>query len=260
MRAVSYADTEVRDIQTPDYRSVVRPYYGKVAELCEGPQTFLVDMPDEGSTIKPHFHDVDQYQVIVRGGGRLGKEKAEPVVFHYADAYTPYGPIIGGKEGVAFYTVRAACAGGYFGMPGSRHLMPGKPGRNIAGKFEINQPLPAQGAATRESLMHTDDGVDVVGLRMGPNAQAEGHPVTAGAQYYLVGTGSLLQDGRELPPLSMLLVEPGEQTPSLKAGPKGAEVLIMQLPRGSERPGSQVRTLAERGLNDFKMPEGMLID
>ena len=260
MQAVTYEETMPVRFQTPDYVNFVRPYFGKVAELCEGPQTFLVDMPTEGSTVKPHFHDVDQYQVIVRGGGKLGKEQAQPIVFHYADAYTPYGPIVAGREGLWFYTIRAGCAGGYFGMPESRHLIKGKPGRNIAGKFEINQPLPAAGGSTRETLIHADEGVEVVGLRMGSNAEADGVALTGGAQYYLVGTGSLVQDGKELPPLSMLLVQPGEQVPRLKAGPKGAEVLIMQLPRGGNRPGSKLGTLAERGLNNYQPPAGMRVE
>lgn len=256
MKAVSYDDTVPQTYQTPDYTNIVRPYFGTVAGLCEGPQTFLVDMPTEGATVKPHFHDVDQYQVIVRGDGRLGREPAEPIVFHYADAYTPYGPIVAGKDGLAFYTIRAGCAGGYFGMPESRQLIKGKPGRNIVGKFAINQPPPAAGASARETLMHADEGVEVVGLRMGANAEADGLALTGGAQYYLVGTGSLLQDGKQLPPLSIILVQPGEQIPRLKAGPEGAEVLIMQLPRSGDRPGSRVGTLAERGIKSYQKQAG----
>ena len=47
--------------------------------------------------------------------------------------------------------------------------------------------------------------------------------------------------------LSLTLVEPGEATPMLTAGADGAEVLLFQMPRASDRPGSDVRKLAEGG-------------
>ena len=261
MEIVSYSDTQQKEIRTKEQHTLVRGYYGKVAALCEGPQVFLVDMPDAGGTIHPHFHDVDQYQVIVRGGGRLGPGTAEPVAFHYADAYTPYGPIIGADDGIAFFTIRAACAGGYFPMPASRHLIKGKPGRNIAGKFDVNQPLPAARESTREVLLEsTADHVAVVGLRMGPHARANGEPTNGGDQYYLVCSGALAHEGREIPPLSMVRVEPGEAPPVLEAGPTGAEILLLQLPMPTGRPGATLKTLAERGLTEVKLPEGITID
>ena len=259
MKAVTFEEARPMTFRTQDFTNIVRPYFGSVGELCEGPQTFLVDMPDEGATVKPHFHDVDQYQVIVRGDGRLGSEPASPIVFHYADAYTPYGPIIAGKDGIAFYTIRAGCAGGYFGMPEARHLIKGKPGRNIVGRFMINQPSPSNGNTVDELLMQADEGVLVIGRRMGPHAESPGIPLTGGAQYYLVGTGSLWDGDRCLPPLSMILVQPGEPAPTLNAGPEGAEILIMQLPAGGERRGSRLGTLEERGLNNYQKPPGMEI-
>lgn len=259
MQVVTQGETKRKDMQTPEYRSRVWSYYGEAAAVCEGPQVFMVDMPEPGSTVHPHFHDVDQYQVIVKGGGRLGRVPAEPIAFHYADAYTPYGPIVGAQEGVSFLTIRAACAGGYYAMPGSRHLMPGKPGRNIAGKFEINKPPPQPGESTRETLMAAEDGVEVVGVRMGPNACAAGEPTDAGDQYYLVCTGSLIHAGKEVPPMTVVRVEPGEPTPAFQAGPRGAEVLLTQLPMASERPGSDTKKLAGRKI-DYKLPEGMVVE
>jgi len=259
MKVVTLAETKTREMQTKEYLSIVRPYYGSILETFEGPQAFLVDMPNEGSTIAPHFHDIDQFQVIVRGDGRLGPGPASPVAFHYADAYTPYGPIIGAKDGIAFYTIRAACSTGYFPMPESRKLIPGKPGRNIAGQFDINRPLPAAGQHTKERLLEGQpDNVMVVGLRMGAGATAAGEPTTGGDQYYLVCTGSLVQDGRELPPLTLIRLERGEATPEYTAGPNGAEVLIMQLPMASDRIGSDPVKLAQRDMSTYVVPPGMV--
>ena len=39
---------------------------------------------------------------------------------------------------------------------------------------------------------------------MGPHASAAGEPADAGNKYYLVCTGSLLEAGREVPPLTLI--------------------------------------------------------
>ena len=70
-------------------------------------------------------------------------------------------------------------------------------------------------------------------------------PPNAGNQYYLVCTGSLISKGRKVPPRSLIKVQPGESAPALRAGPAGAEVLLLQFPTPSDRPGSRLRTLAE---------------
>src|SRR5262249_8597761 len=144
--------------------------------------------------------------------------------------------------------------------PGSRHLMKGKPGRNRFGQFEINQALPAEGTSTRETLLSAGEGVEVVGLRMGRNCATDGMPFTGGAQYYLVAAGVVRHVGRQLPPLSLILAQPGEEIARLKAGPQGAEILAMQLPAGSSRPGSQVGTLAERGLTSYEKQAGSVME
>src|SRR5687768_7283651 len=41
--------------------------------ILTGPQAFLVGRKDEGSTFTPHYHPVNQFQVVLNGGGRIGK-------------------------------------------------------------------------------------------------------------------------------------------------------------------------------------------
>ena len=38
--------------------------------------------------------------MIVGGDGRMGKKEVEPITFQYADAFTPYGPIVGRDHGI----------------------------------------------------------------------------------------------------------------------------------------------------------------
>src|SRR5215470_18719270 len=70
------------------------------------PVGFLTQRP-RGDIIPPHFHEVDQFQVVVDGRGTIGKHALEPVTVHYTDAYTPYGPITTVGDGMLFYTLRA---------------------------------------------------------------------------------------------------------------------------------------------------------
>lgn len=222
-------------------------YIGTVGDVDMGPQGFLVDRPFPRAVIDPHFHDVDQFQVVVQGDGRIGKKKVAPITFQYADAFTPYGPIVANEDGIAFFTLRPVASGGHWGMPGNKHVMPCRAGRNIDGGFAFDQSTLAPGAVERETLMaEQEDGVSAHGLRLGAGATAEGFVSDAGGQYYVVCRGTLLQEGKELPPMSLLYVAPGEAAPTFIAGPDGADLLMTQFARPSERPGSNPAELIKR--------------
>lgn len=75
-------------------------------ETPDQPVAFLTER-DLHRPIPPHWHRVDQFQVVVGGNGTLGRHSVAPYCMHFARAYTPYGPIADdGKEGVAFFTLR----------------------------------------------------------------------------------------------------------------------------------------------------------
>src|SRR6056297_1868691 len=69
------------------------------------PQGFLVEQPPEAITL-PHFHEANQFQVFVEGRGRMGRHAAEPLTIQYANAHTPYGPIVASETGVKYFTLR----------------------------------------------------------------------------------------------------------------------------------------------------------
>ena len=52
----------------------------------------------------------------------MGKKDARAITFQYADAFTPYGPMIGRSEGFSFFTLRPISSGGFFAMPGNRKI------------------------------------------------------------------------------------------------------------------------------------------
>src|SRR6185295_5107831 len=70
------------------------------------PQAFLIEN-SPNRLLRTHYHDVDQFQVIVSGDGTLGKHAVRPYTVHFARAHTPYGPILSGDNGLAWLTIRA---------------------------------------------------------------------------------------------------------------------------------------------------------
>ena len=58
------------------------------------------------SVTPAHFHQTNQFQVFVGGGGTVGKLRADPLTVQYAGANTPYGPITAEGEGIHYFTLR----------------------------------------------------------------------------------------------------------------------------------------------------------
>jgi hypothetical protein len=238
MRVVSSA--EVR----PENGRLGINYIGRGGTMYVGQQAFLVRMPNAGARVNPHFHDVDQFQVVVGGDGTLGKHEVAPISFHYADAYTPYGPIIAKEDGISFFTLRLMPAGGVFAMPGHRDRMKRKAGRNMAGRLQFEDS--DDGLVVKQLLQPEPDGMHAVGIRLAPGMRARSIASDGGGQYLVVASGSLVCDGKALPKLSLIFVEPSEAAPVLHAGPDGAEVLVLQYPRPTDRLGSDPAELAKR--------------
>ena len=219
----------------PAYESYLTKYFGAPATLGEGPQGFLVEMITPEGVIRPHFHRVDQFQVGMAGGGRMGKHPLQPVAAHYTDSFTPYGPIVASSEGITFYTLRVKSDPGAQYMPGSRDKMERRAGRGITcftGLTEGKPGRPVDSAVVESPLPPHQDGLAAFTLRVPPGAQVEGpDPRPSGGQYYIVVNGSLLLDGEELPARSLIFVSADETAPWVGAGAAGLEALVVQFPR-----------------------------
>ncbi len=252
MRTVAFDDAIEVEVPRPGGVGRRRDYIGRPGLIDPNPQAFYVDRLYPNARIDPHFHDIDQFQVVVDGFCRMGKKPAPPITFQYADAYTPYGPIVGEAEGFAFYTLRPIASGGFFAMPGNRQNMPGRAGRNIAGAFDLSgAPPPALQAMSAHLMPEQPDGVDAVGIRLGCGATATGPASVGGGRYYLVCRGAVAVDGKSLPERSLLHVAAEEALPMLTAGPDGADVLALQFARPSARPGSDPAERAARDPNAY---------
>ena len=204
------------------------------------PMAFLVEK-DAAAVVKPHFHQADQYQVVVQGSGRLGIHDIATVAVHYTDAYSAYGPIIAADEGVSWFTLRNAWDPGARYMPAQRQQL-----REARARYQHREatcgPLPPLSDAELAALSgvngtavieETRDGlgtwrytVSALGSATGPD------PATGGGQFWLVAAGSAQVPGGALLPVnSCVFVAPEDLAAQLIAGPLGADLLCMQFPK-----------------------------
>jgi hypothetical protein len=207
---------------------------------CLYPVAFLVEK-EAAAVVRPHFHQADQYQVVVQGSGRLGLHDVASVAVHYTDAYSAYGPIIAADEGVAWFTLRNAWDPGARYMPAHRQQL-----REARAKYQHREatcgPLPplsdtdlaglasATGAAV---IAETPDGLGTWRYTVPPNASITGPaPATGGGQFWLVSAGSAsIAGGALLPVQSCIFVAPEDAAATLLAGPGGADLICMQFPK-----------------------------
>jgi len=222
-----------RDVYVEEGHAHTAHLLGRHGEESDGPEAFLVEFrPNPGHYIKPHFHRVAQFQVIVGGEGRLGKKRLRPGTFHFADAWTPYGPIVASDEsrGIDFYTLRAFSRPGIWHMPGSKDKMQQRAGRNIA--IEPHElPRPVTGVEQQTLIEPHPDGLAALLLQLAPNQQTTGpSPNGSAGQYYLVTEGSLHHDGTVLPSGSLIFVSAEDDPATVTAGANGADVFVLQCP------------------------------
>ena len=207
-------------------------FIGKRAETSDHPLAFLVNGPPE-FVIPPHFHEIDQYQIFVGGSATLGKHTVLPGSVHYADAYTPYGPITATEDGFNYITLRPRSIIGYHEMPGGGPLLkPVNEARGRRGRMLVADIAPGQ---TRESssepLFEEPDGIAAYRLSAGPGAVLPQPDVDHGGAYYVVLEGTVTADGTAYPPRSTIWVGQGEAPPAMIAGAEGASVAFMSFAR-----------------------------
>jgi len=208
------------------------PGYGQDVAGEDVPQAYLVKQPPNSVT-RPHFHQTNQFQVFVGGGGTVGKLRVDPLTIQYAGGNTPYGPICAEADGVDYFTLRQCWDSGAKYLPANRDLLVKGQQRQIVGVKGRNGAAASRGDATLETLIEpTDDGLFAQCITLAPGAKhtlpdsAEG-----GGQYHVVVSGGLTRDGAELPPLSVEFASPDEGAIKIEAGPNGLELLLARFPK-----------------------------
>jgi len=203
------------------------------------PMAFLVEK-QAGAVVRPHFHQADQFQVVVQGSGRLGRHDIGTVAVHYTDAWSAYGPIVAAEEGVSWFTLRNTWDPGAKYMPGARPELRAARARHQH-RESTSPPMAAWSTAELGRLgsvdyvteMATPDGMASWRFRLPGDSAATGpDPGNGSGQFWLVLAGNACCDGSSLlPEDSCVFVGPEDRALAVSAGPEGAELLCVQFPQ-----------------------------
>ncbi len=209
----------VGDVTTCAWRvnpqgQLIRALLGSTETIAKLPHAQVVEQP--GAYVqRPHFHEIDQYQVIVGGSGHIGRRAVGLGDYHYTDRATTYGPIIGDADGINYLVLRPRGEHGVdirakF-MPESRAIRSRPPGRHRFGTASAPEPN-----AWHESS-NIGDGALVLVTRVEPGG-ALFEPVDrhAGGPGYLVALrGEFATAGRVLSAPSVIWLEVGDPWPNV---------------------------------------------
>ncbi len=221
-------------LETPDDRTL-------------SPTCFLVEQP-ANSTLVPHFHRQNQFQLFVGGGGTIGAHPLNTVTVHYAGSYTGYGPLVAGPEGIQYFTIRTVLESGMIPVSTGRDQMVRGPKRHAtAGPIATlsADALRALGRVEQSELIApAPDGLAAVVSALPPNASLVTPPAPGSqGQFVFVIAGSLRHQGVELGLWEHLFISSDEPAVTLTAGAQGAQIVAMHSP-----PREAVYTAAQRAV------------
>ena len=196
------------------------------------PMAFLVEKWP-GAVTQPHFHQADQFQVVVAGRSMLGDHEFSDGAVHYSDAYSAYGPIVAGKSGIWWFTLRNRWDPGARYMPAERGVLRAARDRHqyweLTTEAEPSALLDELCEATEISCRPVLEGEDGLAGWRYRTAIAGPAPSAGGGQFWLVLAGDAAVDGGDpLPANSCIFVGSKEPAFAGASGPVGAELLCLQ--------------------------------
>jgi hypothetical protein len=196
------------------------------------PDVYLVEQ-GPGVVLPPHFHRENQFQIVMIGAGTFGKKEMQAFRVHYAGAYTPYGPITAGPEGIGYLTIRATYDPGARTMPDARdelHAAGAKPRDLVSAPIAFTRPDRPEHRAV---LGPEPDGVAAWLYELPAGASVEGPDPYGGAGQFLVVLDGAMRaaDGALLPQRSTIFVGADEAPQTIVAADEPLAVLALQFPK-----------------------------
>ena len=187
----------------------------------------------------PHFHTVDQFQVVIDGTGKIGRHELRPYSVHFSRAYTPYGPLVSSENtGLTHFVLRAHPDTDSQRLPQEREQLR----RARRQPWQITRqaifPTPPPGSAVPDTVVQplpdmTDDkGLAAYTLSMKRYAITQApDPSQGDGQFLIVVKGSLWHKNKEHRALALVFVWPKEGAYQIHAGSEGLEGLVLNFPR-----------------------------
>lgn len=205
------------------------------ADSALSPTVALIEQPPN-SVLVPHFHRQNQFQLFVEGSGSIGTSPLSPLSIHYAGAYTGYGPLVAGPEGIKYFTMRSVCETGLVPISEAREKMLRGPKRHAqCGPVDISSAADLQvltGLQTEAVIPLTDDGLGAEVIHVPGGDTLLPQRLSASAGFFLVVlAGTLTSVDVQLSSLESLFVSADEVLPAFAAGEAGLQVLVLHLPR-----------------------------
>lgn len=199
------------------------------------PTVALIEQPPN-SVLVPHFHRQNQFQLFVDGSGSIGPSALSPLTIHYAGAYTGYGPVVAGPEGIKYFTMRSVCETGLVPISDAREKMLRGPKRHAqCGPIDISSEavlLALTDAQTEAVIPLADDGLGAEVIHLPGALKLLPQRLAASAGFFLVVlAGTLIYADAQLGALENVFVSADEVLPVFFAGKEGLQVLVLHLPR-----------------------------
>jgi hypothetical protein len=194
-------------------------------QVPDGPLAFIASQ-EQICVLPTHFHAADQFQLIIAGTGKIGGHKVSVGTIHYSDAYTPYGPVVPGNDGLSYLTLRPRYNYAYHVLPECKELLQQKMrvhrGAQKIVETDLDQSLPAGNLL----LWSRSDGVAVSRIDAGPDEQLSVEPSASG-RFCVVMRGAVHFQGRRCPEKTCIWLGPGETLPAVAADSEGAVVVVL---------------------------------
>jgi rubredoxin len=237
---VSLADAAAsrEQLGTPG-NEIWRTHFLTAAPGTRDPQAFMVQYAP-ARVLRTHFHDVDEFQIVVAGRGTFGRHAIAPFTVHFARAFTPYGPIVAGAEGLSFLTLRARrdSAGPQL-LPDRREALERVEGRTPWQAAEQLCFAPADGAVSIVPLTKLVDasGLAAWVMHLPPESSAAAPAATnSGGQYIVVLQGSVSLGSRSLAAPAVGFVANDDVPPILAGATQAAVLAVLNFPRHDSTP------------------------
>jgi rubredoxin len=210
------------------------PFFRAAPDTPDAPTAFLAQY-DPGDHSCTHFHEVDQFQILVKGKGTLGRHHVEPYYVHFARAYTPYGPLHADDEtGWTFMTLRTRYDPGAQRLPGA---LPKLQQVRTRKPWQVTSMAQFAARGTGVSIQENTDIKDERGLYVRTVTMAPGtslvspSPAEGAGQYIVAVKGALVHENRAREALAVVFNAPQEAPFRIQAGDEGLQALIVNFPR-----------------------------
>lgn len=212
----------------PSYRLPVTEFrrtflLGGLSEAAaDRPQVQALCQP-VGDVIPSHFHDVDQFQVIVAGSGMIGRHRMGRGMLRYVDRHRVYGPVRPDEPGLVYLTLRREQDPGPHYMPDSRDLLASRRPVDPRG---LGFDMEALDTCWRDVRYGDPDGLHVRALNLGRSEGVDLQMSARAAGGFVVVLGGTLESASAV---EACWLHPGESLHD-HAGSSGARVVQLQFP------------------------------